>query len=287
MANNAIVRAGVYGVCGLAAYSIDQAMNYEFMVGLEGGMTSLVIAVPVAGLLCAAAWASTSRCVVKGGLPNAIMLIAVFVLLAAFSLGASVYRAGEAYDAKLTATKSQNMPILIARKAMDEAKADWAAKDKAVEAELANGGCGPICRDKKAVAAEARARYELAKARAAELGAPKTADPMAHRLASIFSIPESWVQMAFPLSLPIGIWLASVVFIGLAVNELGTSAPALKKEPNKADRKELPLCLRIQDWLDTQERLDGQRPTQKEAALHFRVSPSTVSRHLAKVPEYA
>lgn len=287
MANKSIVRASVYGGCGLAAYVIDQALNYEFMVGLEGGLTSLVIAVPVAGLLCAASWASTSRCILKGDLPNAILLLGVFVSLACFSLGASVYRAGEAYDAKLAATKSQNMPILIARKAMAEAKAEWAAKDQAVQAEMASGGCGRICRDKKTVAKEARARYELAKSRVAKLGALKSTDPMAYRLASILSVPESWVKLAYPLSLPIGIWLASIVFIALAVNEFSASALAMKKEPIKSARKELPLCIRIQDWMDTQERLDGQRPTQKEAARYFEVSPSTVSRHLARVCEYA
>lgn len=142
------------------------------------------------------------------------------------------------------------------------------------------------------MAEEARARYDQAKTKPANLGAPKTSDPMAARLASIFTIPENWVQTAYPLSLPIGIWLVSVVFIGLAVNEFGVPWN-MRKKPMKAMkamkpvRKELPLCLRIQEWMYTQESLDGRPPTQREAARHFKVSPSTVSRHLAKVPDYA
>ena len=271
-------RVGLYGVCGIPAYGIDQIMNYEFMVSLEGGITSLVIAVPIAGLLCCLSWPAAWRCLSKGDLPNGFMLFVVFASLAAFSLGASIYRAGEAYDQKLATTKSENMPRIIAQRAMDEARADWHAKDQAVQAEAANGGCGRVCRAKRILAEEARGRYELAKTKVAELGALKSTDPMASRLAPLLSVPENLVQMLYPLTLPIGIWLASIAFVGASVGEFGQHQP--KQEPAP---KELPLPLQIAAYMDSQERLDGRRPTQEEAARQFGVSRTTVSRQLARV----
>ncbi len=211
----------------------------------------------------------------------------VFASLAAFSLGASVYRAGEAYDAKLAATKSANLPIAIAERTVREAKTDWIAKDNAVQRELARGGCGRICRARKESADDARRLYAAAKMKLAKLGAPRTADPMAARLASVFTISQELIGVFYPLTLPVGIWLASVVFIGLAVNEIcgrqiGRALPISERKVNVGADADLPLGLRIRRWMDTQERLDGRRPTQREAAQHFKVSPSTVSRHLGR-----
>ena len=273
-----VPKVSIYGFCGLAAYGVDQAMNYEFMIGLEGGVTSLVIAVPIAGLLCCISWPAAWRCLSRGDLLNALMLIGVFASLAAFSLGASINRAGEAYDRNIAATKSSNMPRLIAQQAMVDAKADWTAKDQVVQAEAANGGCGRICVAKKALAEEARQHYEAAKSKVAELGAARSADPMASRLAPLLRVPETWVQMVYPLMLPIGIWLASIAFIGIAADELNRTEPRSKKIT-----KELPLSLQIATYMDKQERLDGQRPTQEEAARHFGISRSTISRQLARV----
>jgi len=278
MSKASIFKASIYVICGLAAYGVDQVMNYEFMIGLEGEVTSLVIAVPIAGLLCCISWPAAWRCLLKGDLPNGFMLFVVFASLAAFSLGASIYRAGEAYDQKLATTKSENVPRIIARRAMDEAKADWRAKDQTVQAEAAKGGCGRVCRAKKTLAKEARGRYELAKIKVAELGALKSTDPMASRLSSLLSVPEDLVQMLYPLTLPIGIWLASIAFIGAAVGEGGQHQPKKKPAP-----KELPLSLQFASYMDSQERLDGRRPTQEEAARHFGVSRSTISRQLARV----
>ena len=63
-----VPKVSIYGFCGLAAYGVDQAMNYELMIGLEGGVTSLVIAVPIAGLLCCISWPAAWRCLSKAAL---------------------------------------------------------------------------------------------------------------------------------------------------------------------------------------------------------------------------
>lgn len=45
----------------------------------------------------------------------------------------------------------------------------------------------------------------------------------------------------------------------------------------------VPLSNRIAEYVQTQERLDGSRPTCRETAKVFNCAPSTVSRSLAKV----
>ena len=271
-------KAGIFGACGLAAYLTDQFMNYEFMIGLEGGVTSLVIAVPIAGLLCCVSWGAVWRSLLRGDLPNALLLSIVFISLAAFSLGASVFRAGEAYDKKMQTTASENLPVILARRAVTEAKADWIAKDMKIETELENGGCGRICRDRKGLADDALERLNAAKAKLALLGVARAVDPMASRLADIFNIPEKTVQRYFPLSLPIGIWLASISFAGLTASEFER-----RPTPHKEVATDL-VPTRVHTWMAEQQAATGKRPTQAEAAAHFRVSKATISRRLNKRP---
>ena len=166
------LKAGIFGACGLAAYLTDQFMNFEFMYGLESGITSLVVAVPIAGLLCCVSWGAVWRSLLKGDLPNALLLIIVFASLVAFSLGASIYRAGEAYDRKTQTTASENLPVILARRAVTEAKAEWIAKDMKIERELENGGCGRKCRDRKGLAEDALKRLNAAKASLRGLALP-------------------------------------------------------------------------------------------------------------------
>ncbi|MEM7620476.1 MAG: hypothetical protein AAF228_08425 [Pseudomonadota bacterium] len=293
-----IIRASFYGLCGFAAYSIDQFMNYEFMIGLEDRITSLVIAVPIAGLLCSISWAALGQCFKHKDIPNAVLLICVFASLAVFSLGASIYRAGEAYDQRYATIHAQNAKIYAAENAVSEAKADWQRKQQAVEQEIAQGGCGPVCRDKKTLANEAKQHYETAQSKRAVLGSIHTTDPMAARLASLFGLPVTLVQTIYPMMLPLGIWLASIVFIGLAVNELNVvrakpqesnANPVREITPEPPDQtpepnlKPLLFSMQVQRFMQQQEQLDGKRPTHAEAAHHFGVSRSTITRHLAKV----
>ena len=283
MFKNFNIRALFYGLCGLIAYSIDQVMNYEFMIGMEGRVTSLVIAVPIAGLLCSVSLAAMNRCLKKRDLPNALLLLVMFFALGAFSLGASIYRAGETYDAKLQNVANANKPILMAQQALDEAKARWRFIERDVQSEVSKGGCGRICRDKKVLALQARQNYETARKTLLTLGTAQSADPMAKRLSSVFNLDEKQIQIIYPLLLPIGIWLASIAFTGMALNEFEMRGTSIQE--NDTPKEELPLSLQIANFMDQQEELDGKRPTQEEAAKHFGVSRSTISRRLAELKQ--
>lgn len=270
--------AFLYGLCGLMAFSVDQVLNWEFIIRQEKTVTALVIAVPVAGFLCAVAWPAIWISLRRRDIPSAFLFIFIFLSLATFSLGASINRAGESYDLKILHLEKENNIRKQAMQFMKEAKQDWNKKDLAVQAELNKGGCGRLCLDKKTTAQEAYRRLQEAKERIRKQGPTTSVEPLARRMASVFAISEKWIQLVYPLFLPVGIWLASIGFTGAALNTFNPS------KPNKSDIiDQLPLERQITDWMAQQKKLIGRLPTQKEAAQYFGISESTVSRKLAEM----
>lgn len=247
------------------------------MIRQEKSVTALVIAVPVAGLLSAIAWPAIWISLRRSDIPSAFLFIFIFLFLAMFSLGASINRAGESYDLRIFHLEKSNHARLQALQFMKEAKQDWIRKEQTVQAELNKGGCGRLCLDKKTTAQEAYRRLQDAKERVKELG-PITSVPLSRRIAILFTIPEKWIQLAYPLFLPVGVWLSSIGFTGAALNECNCPPPKISELPSHQ-----PLETQISDWMFQQQKLIGRLPTQKEAAQYFGVSESTVSRKLAEV----
>lgn len=268
----------LYSLCGLMAFSVDQYLNWEFMIKQEKTISALVIAVPVSGFLCAIAWPSIWINFERRNIPSAFLFIFIFLTLALFSLGASINRASESYDRKIFHLETDNNARLQALQDMKEAKLEWVRKDQAVQDELNKGGCGRVCKDKKANAKETYFRLEKAKEHVINLGPSRSTDPLAERLSVLFGFQVNWIQLCYPLFLPIGVWLASIGFTGAAFNELS-------QIPHNTSQilEDLPLEKRISDWMTQQKRENGRFPTQKEAAQKFGISESTVSRKLAEM----
>ena len=268
----------LYGLCGLMAFSVDQYLNWEFMIRQEKTFTALVIAVPVAGFLCAIAWPAIWISLRRRDIPSAFLFIFIFLSLAMFSLGASINRAGESYDRKIFHLETDNNARLHALQDMKDAKLDWLKKDQAVQDEINKGGCGRVCKDKKANAQEAYFHLQRTKEVVTNLGALTSTDPLAVRLSFLFGFQVNWIQICYPLLLPIGIWLASIGFTGAAFN-------ACHHIPNDSNQflDNVPLEKKISKWMEQQKNERGYYPTQKEAAQLFGISESTVSRKLAEV----
>lgn len=271
------IMAYLYGLCGLLAFSVDQYLNWEYMIRQEGTVTALVIAVPVAGFLSAISWPSIWISSKGRDIPSTTFFVFIFIALALFSLGASINRAGESYDHKIFQIKKDNHARLQALQFLKDAKLDWIRKDQAVQAELNKGGCGRLCNDKKATAQKAEKRLERVKQRVRALGPATSVDPLARRIALLTGMPEKHIQLIYPLLLPIVIWLASIGFTGAAFNQINW----VQDKPQQ--RNNLPIEKRIADWMVQQQRQIGRYPTQKEAAQHFGISESTVSRKLAEM----
>ncbi|GJM02864.1 MAG: hypothetical protein DHS20C08_13650 [Rhodomicrobium sp.] len=269
--------AYLYGFCGVLAFTVDQYLNWEFMIRQEQTVTALVIAVPVAGFLSAIAWPSIWISIKGWDILSALFFFLIFTALALFSLGASINRAGESYDRKVFHLQKDNHARLQVLQLLKEAKLDWIRKDNAVQVELDKGGCGRVCKDKKTSVRQAERRLNLAQQSVRKLGPATSVDPLASRLAWLTGFPEKRIQLIYPLLLPIGIWLASIGFTGAAFNELNR----LHHVSQPPDRQ--PLEKQISNWMAEQQEHIGRYPTQKEAAQHFGISESTVSRKLAEV----
>ena len=261
---------------GFGCIVIDQWMNIEFILKAEKAITSLVFAVPVSGIAAvtlfpamAKAWRLRQPIVI-------VMATAAWAALAVFSLGASLDRAGSSLDAKVTETKTDNMAYTLAQSDLKTAQADLSIASD-YEAKERGTGCGPKCRAWKAKADDARVRVSDAKRRMLEAGAPKVENSMGVRVASLFpGITENAVSTYYPIALPFGIWLAGLVFtgIGFAPNRI---------KPTRITVENLPLGQQIRIWMDHEQERNGLRPTQTNAAKHFGVHKSTVSRHLKSV----
>ncbi len=128
----------IYLLLGIIALAVDLFMNLEFIYSLEKGITSLVIAVFAAALICVFCLPASIKSFASrtaSGIIAGIMLLAVFLSLSAFSIGASIYRAGDSYDKNVTEAKTKNLAQSLAEKELDADQKDYTAKNNAVLAE--------------------------------------------------------------------------------------------------------------------------------------------------------
>lgn len=260
-------RLPVIGI-GLSCVVIQEIMNVQFMMEAEKGVTPLVVAVPISGVVAAAcfpvcriAWRN------KQYIENVLISI-VFIALAIFSLGASLDCAGSGLDNKVASVKSQNLPAQLARDAHKRALKALSEAQERANTECATGR-KTKCADRESELSEARKQVsEAEKALLQTGGAPKAESAMASRIASIVpGLSEETVLTYYPLALPIGLWLAGIVFIGV-----GFAPPAPEKR--KQEKPDLPFEVKVMVFMEE------NKVTQKEAAEHFGVSPATLSRKL-------
>lgn len=270
---------GLLALAGAGTFATDQYMNVEYMIGVEGGVTSSVVAVPVAGLACVLAWSYAWNRIFRLDLASGLAALATFGCLCAFSLGASLDRAANSYDDKISRSAAVELEKTIAEAEFRKARADLSAANAAVVAEIDDGGCGKKCRDKKTEVVPIQARYDAAKARYVALGPSRPSDPMAARVAALGVADERQVQTFFPLLLPFGIYFASIAFLGGALTELFrsvTRAPATEDEIASTR-------LRVIREYERRRAATGRTPTRQEIADALGVHRTTVSRYLRTV----
>jgi hypothetical protein len=193
----------------------------------------------------------------------------VFCLLAIFSLGASLDRSGNSLDTKISEARSKNIPATLAKAAHKRALQTLKSAEQSAMSECASGR-GRLCRDRETEVKLAREQVLLTETKLASAGSAKSVNSMATRIAKLVSVDAEKVNTYFPLALPFGLWLGGIVFIGV-----GFAPGATPKEQEPA--KDLPLEYKIKLFIEE------NKASQKEAAEHFGISPSTVSRRLRVV----
>ena len=139
-----------------------------------------------------------------------VVLLGLLGLAAAVLSGSVVLdRVATTNEARLHKTRSENLPRVEARKALETAEARLAAAEAAVLAETRDGGCGNVCRGFKKVAEAASIQVAEARTKLVALGAHTAEAPAAQIIASVFGVTPLAYQLFTPLALPLWLELAA------------------------------------------------------------------------------
>lgn len=268
-------------VLGGTLYILDQSLNINYMLENKSKI-DLLLAVPLAGLAATACAPYIRTCWQNKQYDYVIGLIIMFKCFAVFSLGASLDRVASDLDSKVQNTKSRNLPAQLAMKAYNKAEKTFEEAEQAKIQECATG-FGTKCRSRIKLLEQAKKAFQEAESKVKAFGSVQQhKSAMAARIAKMTSLNEDIVLMYFPFALPFGIWLGSIVFIGIGLTRYPeTIVKTETKKPQKKVRQEIPRHVQIHNWICQQKTL-GNTPTQKQIAKHFNISTSTVSRDLKK-----
>lgn len=177
-------------------------LNAEHIAHAEGWESPLVLAGVLTTICAALTPPAAERCAKDGQPFKAACLWLFFLLAVAFSLTASIGRAGGHRDAQVADGEAVNTRAEIAKEA-------YAAAQKTVADECKKRG--PLCRKAEAALAVARAGLGVTPA-------ARAADPGAMRIASVLGVSEANVALYGPLALPLALELGGFAFLacGLA-----------------------------------------------------------------------
>jgi hypothetical protein len=206
--------ASTVGGAALTASAIS--LNATHIAEAEGWSSPLVAAAIVVTLAASLTPPAAERCAKDGQPLKAACLWAFFALAVAFSLTASIGRAGGHRDAQVADGEAANTRAEVAKEAYAAAKQTVADECKKR---------GPLCRKAEAALAVARAGLGIAPA-------AKAADPGAVRIASVLGVSEANVALYGPLALPLALELGGFIFLATGL------APRRKEAPLRPDRKD-------------------------------------------------
>jgi hypothetical protein len=199
-------------------------LNGEHVAAAEGWRSPLVLAGVIVTITAALTPPMAERCVKEGAWLKAGCLWLFFSLAVAFSLSASISRAGGHRDNQVAQVEQSNGASTLARESYESAKA-------AAQAECATGR-GSRCRN-------AETTLEGARKALAGMPAARAADPGAERLAAVLHVSEASVALYSPLALPLGLELGGFVFLMVGLAPRRKAEPMtleLQAEPAKAER---------------------------------------------------
>jgi hypothetical protein len=254
-------------------------LNAEHIAHAEGWRSPLVLAGVLTTICAALTRPAAERCAKDGQPLKAVCLWAFFALAVAFSLSASIGRAGGHRDGQVADGEAANLKAQLAREAYDSAAA-------AVKAECIKRGS--LCRNAEAALAVARAGLGVAPA-------ARAADPGAERIANVLGVSQASVALYSPLALPFALELGGFIFlaVGLAPRRRKIQDAAVPKlqnpsiegiYPAKPIAKALPAPAKAGTRAYYLQRLEREFPrlAQEVAAGAMSVYAATVMAGLRK-----
>ncbi len=262
---------------GLACFGIDQWMNIDVIKQSEASWFSPMLwALPVSGIVSAGAIAIASDQFRSRQILIGLGVVLVFMVFTTFSLFTSLERVALSLNQKTTGIQSENLVIQRAETAYRDALAyrDKVRKDKLNECA---SGLGSKCLAQGALLTEAEQKLLVATKNRPDK-VVQDDDVGTTNLAKMLPFIDKWYIKTYrPALLPIGLLLGGIFVTAAGMNILARGSRSAQEEDQKAEA-ELPLEYKIKLYFD-----NNPEASQAQAAEHFRVSKSTVSRKLKLV----
>ena len=224
-----ILRGAAIGLgSGLTAYSgwLSWTLHYDPM--------GPIAAITGAGLFIFAEHSWQDRRKIKAGLLFGLGLLALVI-----SGTAVWHRVAASQETRLQATRSDNLPRIMAEQAVTDAKEMLGKATDDAQQECRSGRRAK-CEGAEQREEAARRRVEEARTKLAGLGAKRDEDPGAASMATLIPwLSIEAYQRAAPALLPLWLELAAPLLLSLGLSP-GRHAPAAVKRKKRAKRKRAP-----------------------------------------------
>lgn len=222
--------------------------------------------------LCEHAW--RDRQVIR------IVLLGVLGITAAVISGAVVLeRVSARQEARLQASRTDNLPRQLAERSLAEAK-EALAKAEAEAAAECRSGRKIRCESTEHREVEARKRVEAERAKVVSLGAISVVNPVA-------SVLGGWTELyhrALPLALPIWLEVAAPVVLAYGFAPGRRKAPEPEKKARRRTTRREPRKPAAQDgvtdWVEAYRQKHGRPPKVADVRQAFGVSKTTAWRRI-------
>jgi hypothetical protein len=224
MGENIPVAKVVATFLGAAMCGVETWLNAEHIAHAEGWLSSLVAVAITASIGAASALPLAEHALKTGQPAKGLGLVVFFLVMAGFSLSASVGRVGGKLDGEISAARSDSRAAVLAKETYDEAKA--AVGDTCTDTTRGS----TKCRKAQRALADARNAYQ-------ESPAERVGDPAADRIAAILPVTPEAYRIVQPLLLPFGLQLGGFLLLALG---LAPGKPKPDPWTKKAEDKAAP-----------------------------------------------
>jgi hypothetical protein len=217
---------------------------------------------------------------------QAIRLVLLGVLgiaAAVFSGSVVLERIAHSQAARLSASRTDNLPRVEAQKALAEAKEALKTAEAGASAECRSGE-GLRCKSLTKREAEARSRVNAERAKLVSLRATSVESPVA-------SVLGEWTEFyhrAMPLALPLWLELAAPIVLAYGFAPGRRKAPEPSPKPKRRKQKRAPRKPTASDtvvpWVEEFRRRNGRNPKIPEVRGAFQgISRTTAWRRIRSV----
>jgi hypothetical protein len=265
--------------------AIDAFATAGHVQEAEGGVTALVIAALAVAISSTVLLLVLEHALAEKRAGYALGAGLAFVLSVAFMVSGTLERTASAQEAQAAAARAANQGAVLARQALEAARAELAKAEAEAGAARNAGGCGMVCRSWEEAANAARVRLAAAEQAVKDAGAERAIAAGPSRIAKIIGVDTEAVETWLPLLLPLALQAGALALLGWGfVPAASRASPVPAVRSFAADTVERPATFEAAA-ADLQAILaaGGAVPEQRLLAARWGVSEGCVSKWLARM----